>query len=118
LLHNPAAIPKNDYSATVIDDSVEPNFSDLLYNIIYSQNIDITELKTFFSKAIENQNEKKVTEGESAKAVTPGSPIIELAASEQGKKWIDLTEALEKDGLPKSFSGIVINGRVSAEVYN
>jgi hypothetical protein len=73
-------------------------------------------LKTLFAKAIENHTEKNPAQDGSAKAVTPGSPIIEFVASEQGKKWTQLSDALEKDGLSKSFSGIVINGRVSIEM--
>lgn len=48
------------------------------------------------------------------KALLPGSPIIEYAATEQGQKWIDLTNDFAKDGVKQPFFGIVINGRVSS----
>jgi tRNA A37 threonylcarbamoyltransferase TsaD len=45
-------------------------------------------------------------------SIIPGSPIIEMVAKEQSKKWESLTDAFKNDGLQTSFSGIIINGRV------
>lgn len=78
----------------------------------------MTGLKHLVSKAIENHIEKKAAKDGSATAIIPGSPIIEFAASEQGKKWTQITDVLEKDGLSKSFSGIIVNGRVSIRRCN
>lgn len=95
------------------DENNQLTFSDLLYNVIYSQTIDMAELISLFSREIETRDEQKVSVDGTATAITPGTPIIELVASEQSKKWIELADTFEKDGLDKLFSGIIINGRVS-----
>lgn len=109
--HNPSTQSK-EIAATVMDENNEPTFSDLLYNVIYTQNTDISELKYLFMQAIASLNDKKVSTDGTAKMITPGSPIIELIATENGKKWAELAKKFEKDGVSQPFSGIVINGRV------
>ncbi|KAI9244442.1 UDP-glucose:glycoprotein glucosyltransferase-domain-containing protein [Helicostylum pulchrum] len=109
--HNPSTQSK-EIAATVMDENNEPNFSDLLYNVIYTQNTDISELKYLFMQAIASLTDKKVSTDGTSKMITPGSPIIELVATENGKKWAELANKFEKDGVAQPFSGIVINGRV------
>lgn len=117
MIHNPST-NINEVSSTVVDESNEPSFSDLLYDLIYTKNTDITGLKTVFASAIKDFAEKTESTDNSVKSTVPGSPIIEFVATEQGKKWNQLSSALEKDGLSKYFSGILINGRVSRRHCN
>lgn len=49
-------------------------------------------------------------------SIIPGSPIIDMVAKEQSKKWKALIEAFENDGLEKTFSGVIMNGRVSGKL--
>ncbi|KAG2196556.1 hypothetical protein INT47_010395 [Mucor saturninus] len=90
----------------------ELNFSDLLFDVIYSQKIGLTELLNLFYREIETHGDNTLSTKDLPKAVTPGSPIIELVAKEKSNEWNKLSALFEKDGLENPFSGVIINGRV------
>lgn len=96
-----------------MNENIQLKFSDLLYDAIYSQNNNITELIALFSQEIKTQDKIETYTDTLPEAITPGSPVIEFVASKQSQKWSKLAGLLERDGLQMDFSGIVINGRVS-----
>ncbi|KAI7903194.1 UDP-glucose:glycoprotein glucosyltransferase-domain-containing protein [Cokeromyces recurvatus] len=116
LAHTSANQSKMDAEVTipVVDEHKEPKFSDLLGKIIFNNaDVSISYLKELLSRAIENYiPNQSFKDKSSIEAIIPGSPIIEMVSSEQSKKWITLAEAFEKDGIEKSFFGVIINGRV------
>jgi tRNA A37 threonylcarbamoyltransferase TsaD len=71
-------------------------------------------LEELIIRASENYASGETFDGDMPlfESIIPGSPIIEMVAKEQSKKWETLIKAFEKDGLPASFSGIIMNGRV------
>lgn len=112
MIHNPSIHTKK-ISNTIVEEKTDPSFSDLLYDVIYSEDTNLNKLEGIFSRAVEEFDEESKVSDKSAEAIVPGSPIVEILATKQGKKWAHLYDALEKDGISRSFSGIVINGRVS-----
>lgn len=114
LIHNPITIgDEAEITIPVVDQNNRPTFSDLLGSIIFTnKDTDIEQLSKLVKNAIE-QLDKQSSEGNLVpEAIIPGSPIIELEAKVQSNNWKNLVNALEKDGLHKSFHGVIINSRV------
>lgn len=114
LIHNPISITDEaEITIPVVDQDNKPTFSDLLGSIIFTnKDIDIEQLSKLVENAIE-QLDKQSSEGNLVpEAIIPGSPIIEMEAKAQSNNWKNLVSVLEKDGLDKSFHGVIVNGRV------
>lgn len=91
----------------------ELDFSDFLFDVVYSQNISLTELLVLFSRKIESLDKKEASVEGIPKAITPGSPIIEFVATQRSNGWNELNDLFKKDGIEENFFGIIINGRVN-----
>lgn len=117
MIHNPnvQVESSDEINIPVVKDDSQPSFSDLLGSIVYGQDsTSISKLKELVSYALQSGEFESNTDSSNQERIIPGSPIIDMVAKEQSKAWIDLFDALERDGLDKSFRGIIINGRVSS----
>lgn len=114
LIHNPISIKgEAEITIPVVDQDNKPTFSDLLGSIIFTnKNTDIEQLSKLVENAIEQLDKQPFEENLVPEAIIPGSPIIEMEANAQSNNWKNLVNALEKDGLHKSFHGVIVNGRV------
>ncbi|CEP14268.1 hypothetical protein [Parasitella parasitica] len=114
LIHN-SADARNDQDATapIVDHDNQPTVSDLLGNLIFANKaIGIEQLSKFVENAIEQVNKRSSSGNLAPESIIPGSPIIEMEAKAQSENWKALVDALGKDGLDKSFNGIVVNSRL------
>jgi hypothetical protein len=115
LIHNPNIQVQtlDEVNIPVIEENNQPSFSDLLSSVVFNDDIaSISKLKELVFYALESDEFESNTDTTNQQRVIPGSPIIEMVAKEQSKKWVDLFDAFENDGLDKSFRGVVLNGRV------
>ncbi|KAL9537626.1 hypothetical protein MBANPS3_011610 [Mucor bainieri] len=118
-IHNPVTAGANakdapEISVPVVDDQQhKPTFSDLLGSVIFTnKDTHMTQVATLVKNAIEQLDSDSFEGNVVPEAIIPGSPIIEMEAKAQSIHWSHLVNALEKDGLGRSFQGIVVNGRV------
>ncbi|CAO3699789.1 unnamed protein product [Rhizopus stolonifer] len=108
----------------VIKDKIGPKFSDVLCKLIYSDETTLATLKEILQHTNiipDTESNNDVPPGEITTQsnsefepipILPGTPVIEIDAREQSKRWSFIDKALQEDGLEMDFFGIVINGRV------
>lgn len=97
----------------------------MLCKLIYSDETTLATLKEILQHTNiipETENDNDVLPGEITTQsnnefepipILPGTPVVEIDAREQSKRWSVIDKALQEDGLETDFFGIVINGRVT-----
>ncbi|KAI8978045.1 UDP-glucose:glycoprotein glucosyltransferase-domain-containing protein [Pilobolus umbonatus] len=89
--------------------SYQPQFSDLLYNVLYSKSSSLDAILQMIEHA---SLDKQTLLSNPDQYIIPGSPIIEMELAEGSKKWDDLVSLFETDGVDHDFTGIILNGRI------
>ncbi|KAI8639247.1 UDP-glucose:glycoprotein glucosyltransferase-domain-containing protein [Parasitella parasitica] len=114
LIHNPVdAKDKPEITVPIVDHDNQPTMSDLLGTLIFAdETLDIEQLSKLIENAIEPMVKQSYGGNSVPEFIIPGSPIIEMEAKAQSDGWKNLADALEKDGLERSLSNIIVNGRV------
>ncbi|KAI8366128.1 UDP-glucose:glycoprotein glucosyltransferase-domain-containing protein [Blakeslea trispora] len=115
LIHSPTPQTTNEdeVKVTAIDENQEPLFSDVLGAMLFNeQDPSFSQIKEIVDLAIENYADSENTGNTKVEAIIPGSPTINMEAKTVSKRWIDLNENLQQQGIQKGFFGLVLNGRV------